>query len=134
MEGTVLAPTDVEVVALGSAIDLTVSNGPAVSAAPFKLRALTPSAFSPSRSDTIVATVAATGTGRATVVLVDAHGARLASWHKALRAGLNRLQLQLPIRVRRTLIHRPGSYWLAWTATSNGESANDRKRILMLRR
>jgi hypothetical protein len=131
---TVLAPADVEVLPLGSTIDLTVSAGPGVYEAPFKLRALAPATFRPTRSGTIVASVAVTGSGTATVLLLDTRGHRLASWRRTLHAGVNHPLLHLPAPVRKALIRRPGSYWLSWAAraTPKGDRASDRKRVLML--
>jgi hypothetical protein len=130
--GTVLSPAGVEVLPLGSAIDLTVSAGPVAYGAPFTLRALAPTLFKPARHGTIVASVAVTGAGTATVALVDSRGHQLASWHRLLHAGLNHPRLRLPPRVRAALIRRPGSYWLSWTATAKGERSSDRKLVLMV--
>ncbi|HEY5059098.1 MAG TPA: Ig-like domain-containing protein [Gaiellaceae bacterium] len=132
---TVIAPTDVEVLPLGSAIDLTVSAGPfAAAAAVFRLQALAPKVFRPTERRTIVASVAATRPGTATVVLLDAQGHRLASWRPRLHAGLNHPRLLLATRMRRMLIHRPGSYTLSWSARStfNGDRATARRRMLVV--
>ena len=131
---TVLEPAGVEVLPVGSAVDLTVSAGPGAYGAPFKLRALAPTTFRPTRSGTIVASVAVTGSGTATALLLDARGHRLAAWRRTLRPGLNHPSLRLPTRIRTLLIRRPGSYWLSWAAqaTSNGDRASDRRRVLML--
>jgi Bacterial Ig domain/Bacterial Ig-like domain/Bacterial Ig-like domain (group 3) len=132
--GTVLAPADVEVRALGSAIDLTVSAGLPPAATPFKLRALAPAVFRPTRALTILTSVAATRAGTTTVTLLDSRGHRLASWRRPLRAGLNHPQLLLPTAVRNALILRPGSYWLSWTAQTSpaGDRANDRKLVRVI--
>jgi hypothetical protein len=133
--GTVIGPADVEVLPLGSAIDLTVSAGPGiVSAAAFKIRVLTPTLFRPAQRRTIVTSVYVTGVGGAVVALLDFRGHRLASWRRPLHAGLNRAGLRLPTAVRKTLMRRPGSYILSWTATSiaRGGRASDRKRMLVI--
>ena len=131
---TVIAPADVEVLPLGSAIDLTVSAGPGSYATPFKLRVLTPTLFRPTRRRTILTSVEVTAPGTATVVLIDSRGHRLASWRRPLRPGLNHPRLRLSTLVRKALIHRPGSYWLSWEAkaTSNGDRASGRKRVLVI--
>jgi Bacterial Ig domain len=131
--GTVLAPADVEVLPIGSAIDLTVSAGPQPSAlTPFTIRALAPTHFRPAQHRTILTSIRATRAGTVTIALLDSHGARLASWRRPLRAGLNHPRLRLPTPVRQTLIRRPGTYTLTWTATSGLEQASDRNRILVL--
>jgi len=132
--GTVTGPADVEVMPLGSAIDLTVSAGPGVAtAAAFTIRVLSPTLFRPARHRTIVTSVYATGAGGATVALLDSRRHRLASWRTPLHAGLNRARLRLPTGVRNELIRRPGSYTLSWTATSSarGGRASDRRRLLV---
>ena len=131
--GTVLAPADTEVRPLGSHVDLTVSAGPEpVAFAPFRLRALGPAVFRPGRHGTIVTGVMATRTGTATIALLDARGHRLVSWRRALHAGENHPQLRLPDSVRRTLVRRPGVYWLAWTPGSQAGGATDRMRMLVI--
>ena len=82
------------------------------------------------------ASVAVTGAGTTTVVLLDGRGRRLASWRVALTAGLNHPRLVLPAAVRKALIRRPGTYWLAWAAqaTVRGDRSSDRKRVLMVSR
>ena len=130
-----IAPAGVEVLPLGSAIDLTVSAGPGGAATTaFTLRALAPTLFRPARRRTIVASVAVTGAGTATVELVDSRGHRLASWRRPLRAGLNHVRLRLPAPVRKELIQRPGPYWLSWAAeaTAEGARASDRRRLLVV--
>lgn len=117
------------------AIDLTVSAGPGGAATTaFTLRALAPTLFRPARRRTIVASVAVTGAGTATVELVDSRGHRLASWRRPLRAGLNHVRLRLPAPVRKELIQRPGPYWLSWAAeaTAEGARASDRRRLLVV--
>ena len=130
--GTVVAPADVEVLPLGSSVDLTVSTGPKqVFAAPFELHLLGPAVFRPTRGVTILASVVVTEPATTTVVLLDSHGHRLASWRRSLQAGLNHPQLRLPTSARNALIRRPGLYWLSWAAqtTPAGERASDRLRL-----
>ena len=133
--GTVIGPANVEVLPLGSAVDLTVSSGPGVrTAAQFSFRVLAPTLFRPTRRRTILTSVVVTGRSTATVALLDSHGHRLASWRRPLSAGLNHPQLRLPTPVRTALIEQPGSYYLSWTATpvSSGDPASDRKRLLVI--
>jgi hypothetical protein len=128
---TVIAPADVQVLPLGSAIDLTVSTGAGSYATPFKLRVVAPTLFRPARRRAIFTSVALTVPATATIVLLDSRGHRLASWRRPLRAGMNHPRLRLPTPVRQKLIHRPGLYWLSWsaTATSTGDRATVRKRV-----
>ena len=131
--GTVLAPADVRVVPLGASVDLTLSSGPApVGFTTLRLRALAPARFEPARRRTIPTSIDSTRPAMATVTLSDARGRRLASWRKPLRAGPNHPRLLLSTSVRRTLIQRPGVYWLSWTAGSPGDRASDRKRLLVI--
>ena len=130
---TVLAPADVRVVPLGASVDLTVSSGPRpVGFTTLRLRALAPARFEPTRRRTIPTSIDSTRPAMATVTLSDARGHRLASWRKPLRAGLNHPRLLLSTSVRRTLIRRPGVYWLSWTAGSPADRASDRKRLLVI--
>ena len=130
---TVLAPADVRVVPLGASVDLTVSGGPKpVGFTTLKLRALAPARFEPTRRRTIPTSIDSTRPATATVSLLDARGHRLASWRKPLRAGLNHPRLLLSTSVRRTLIRRPGVYWLSWKAGSPADRASDRKRLLVI--
>jgi hypothetical protein len=57
-------------------------------------------------------TLRASRTTHLTVTLTDTHGRKLASWHRVVRAGLNRLSLPLAPATR-----RPGArkLRLAWT-------------------
>jgi hypothetical protein len=133
--GMVLAPAGVEVLPLGSAVELTVSAGPVAPAVTvFRLQALAPKVFRPTQRRTILASVAVTRPGAATVVLLDPQGRRLASWRPRLLAGLNHPRLLLPTRVRKTLIHRPGAYSLSWAAkaTFRGDRASARARMLVV--
>jgi len=132
--GTVVGPAGVQVLPLGSAVDLTVSGGPA---ARFSLHALAPRVFRPMHRRTVPATVAVTGPATATVTLVDAHGHRLGSWQRRLAAGVNHPRLRLTAHTRRLLIDRPGSYWLTWAAKAVarvGGRAADRIRVRVVRR
>jgi len=132
--GTVVGPADVEVLPLGSAVDLSVSAGPA---APFTLRALAPKVFRPTHRRTIPAAVAVTGPAAATATLVDAHGHVLGLWRRTLRAGMNHPRLRLSTTARDALIRRPGSYWLTWSAkavAAVGDHATDRLRVRVVRR
>ncbi len=130
--GTVVSPSGVEVLPLGSAVDLTVSAGP--TATKFVVRALSPAFFRPSQRSTIPASVVATGSGTAVVTLVDTHGHRIASWRRKLHAGVNRVLLRISPKVRAALIRRPGPYVLTWTATSTAtnDQAGDTKRVLVV--
>jgi len=133
--GTVIGPADVKVVPVGSAVDLTVSDGPGVrTAAQFTFRLLGPAGFRPAGSRTISTSVAATARNTAAIALLDANGHRLASWRMPLRAGLNHPRLPLPARVRRALLRRPGTYYLAWTATplASGDPASGRLRVIVI--
>jgi hypothetical protein len=130
--GTVVAPADVEVLPLGSSVDLTVSTGSKQAfAAPFELDPLGPAVFRPTRAVTILASVLVTEPATTTVVLLDSHGHRLASWRRPLHAGLNHPRLRLPTSARNALIRRPGRYWLSWAAQTApaGERASDRLRL-----
>jgi chitinase len=130
--GTVLAPSDVEVQPLGSAVDLTVSAGLEVSA-PFALRVLEQAVFRPAQRLTIPTAVAVTEPATTTVTLFDARGKRLATWRRPLATGLNHPLLRLPAVVRASLIQRPGVYWLSWAARATADSgqARDRKRLVV---
>jgi hypothetical protein len=126
--GTVVGPADVEVLPLGSRVDLAVSTGPKHAAAvPFRLQPLGPATFRPTRGMTIGGAVAVTKPATVTIALVDPHGRRLATWSRPLRAGLNYPQLRLPTSARNLLIRHPGLYWLSWVAA--GEQANERLRL-----
>jgi len=132
--GTVVGPAGVQVLPLGSAVDLTVSGGPA---ARFTLRALAPRVFRPTHRRTMPSTVAVTGSATATATLVDARGHLLGSWQRRLAAGVNHPRLRLTAHTRRLLIDRPGSYWLTWAAkavASVGDHAADRIRVRVVRR
>ena len=98
------------------------------------VRALSPTFFRPTQRSTIPASVAATGSGSAVVALVDTHGHRIASWHRKLHAGVNRVLLRISPRVRTALIRRPGPYVLAWKAksTATSDQAGDTKRVLVV--
>ena len=130
--GTVLGPTDVEVLLLGSTIDLTVSAGPA--AVTFAVHALAPTIFRPTTRRTLPASVWAAAAGTAVVTLVDGHGHRIASWRRTLHAGVNHVLLRMSRQVRRRLIHRPGPYVLRWAATAaaTDDRAADSKRVFVL--
>ena len=111
-------PRDVESSARS---EVSISLSPAPRPAGFttlKLRALAPARFEPTRRRTILTSIDSTRQATATVSLSDARGRRLASWRKPLRAGLNHPRLLLSTSVRRTLIRRPGVYWLSWKAGS----------------
>ena len=95
-------------------------------------RALAPARFEPTRRRTILTSIDSTRPATATVTLSDARGHRLASWRKPLRAGLNHPRLLLSTSVRRTLIQRPGVYWLSWKAGSPADRASVRKRLLVI--
>ena len=131
--GTVLAPADVEVLPLGSAVDLTVSAGPGVSPAPFQIHALGPSTFRPTSGDD-PGPVAATEPATTTVVLLDSRGQRIASWSRTLHAGLNHPRLRLPTSARNPLIRHPGRYSLSWDAQtlSKDDRASDRVSMLVV--
>ena len=130
--GTVVEPTDVEVLPLGSAVDLTVSAGPG--AVTFAVHALSPTVFRPTKRRTIPASVAATAGGTATVTLFDADGHAIASWRRTLHAGVNHVLLRMSPKVRRRLIHRPGPYVLRWTAiaAATDDQAGDSKRVFVV--
>jgi hypothetical protein len=130
--GTVVAPADVEVLPLGSSVDLTVSTGPKQAfAAPFQLHPLGPAVFRPTHAVTILTSVVVTEPATTTVVLLDSHGHRLASWRRQLHAGLNGPRLRLPTSARNALIRGPGLYWLSWAAQTApaGERASGRLRL-----
>jgi hypothetical protein len=128
----VLGPSDIEVLPLGSTVDLTVSAGP--QAAAFTLRALSPRFFRPAKRRTILASAVANAAGIATITLVDARGHRIASWQRPLHPGVNKVRLRMSTKTRKQLIHRPGLYLLTWTAlaTSSNDHANDRRRVLVV--
>jgi hypothetical protein len=130
--GTVVAPADVEVLPLGSSVNLTVSTGPEHAVAvPFELQPLGPAVFRPTRNVTIRAAVTVTEPATATIALVDPDGRRLATWRRPLRTGLNQPQLTLPTSARKALIRHPGLYWLSWAAqtTPAGGRASERLRL-----
>ena len=129
---TVIAPADVEVLPLGSSVDLTVSTGDKQAfAAPFELHPIGPAVFRPTRAVTILASVDVTEPATTTVVLLDSHGHWLASWRRPLHAGLNQPRLRLPTSARNALIRRPGPYWLSWAAQTApaGERVSGRLRL-----
>ncbi len=130
--GTVVAPADVEVLPLGSTVHLSVSAGSEqVFAVPFQLQPLGPAVFRPTRGVTIHAAATVTEPATTTIALVDVHGRRLATWRRALGAGVNHPLLRLPTSARKALIRHPGLYWLSWAAqtTPNGARASERLRL-----
>jgi hypothetical protein len=130
--GTVLAPSDVRVLALGSHVDLVVAETRQVTGlAPLVVRALGPVRFDAARLATIVGAVASTRAGLATVELADARGKRLQAWRTQLSPGVNHPQLRLLPTVRRLLVQKPRTYWLTWTVTANGERRSDRARAIV---
>jgi hypothetical protein len=114
--GTVVGPTDLVTAPVGSVLPLEVSAGPGQVATKFFFAVVGTKRLVLAQRRFIGVHLSSTRATMLSATLVNAHGARVYTWHVTAKAGVSIAKLTLPKSV-----HKPGRYVLLWTATSSGD-------------
>jgi hypothetical protein len=123
--GTIIGPEGLVLGEQGSAIDVTVAPGGALTRLAFKV--VTAPKFRPSKRSKIAARVSLSRAARVTAQLLNPRHVKLCGWRFTLKAGRRIIKLRVPRRVRRS-----GVYTLRWTARSGRETVSRRMTIRLV--
>jgi hypothetical protein len=124
--GTVIAPTELDVAAVGASIDVVVAAGGAAGTA-FVFRVASATTMSWKKGGTLVARIHATRAALVTTTLSRPQRRALYRWHFRVKAGASIVRLHLPRQIR-----RPGYYWFTWVAQSGSDRVVRRIRVQLL--
>jgi hypothetical protein len=123
--GTITGPAGLVLAEQGSAIDLTVASGSALTR--LVLKVVTAPKFKPTARPRIAARVSVTRAARVTAELFDPRHVKLYSWRFTIKAGRSIIKLRLPRQVRRS-----GVYSMRWTARSGRDTVSRRITIRLV--
>jgi hypothetical protein len=123
--GTITGPAGLVLAEQGSAIDVTVASGGALTRLVFKV--VTAPKFKPAARRTIAARISVTRAARVTAVLFDPRRVKLYTWRFNVKAGRSIRKLRVPRQVRRS-----GVYSMQWTARSGRETISRRITIRLV--
>jgi hypothetical protein len=123
--GTITGPVGLVLAEQGSAIDVTVAAGGALTRLVFKV--VTAPRFKPAARRSIAARVSLTRAARVTAQLFDPRHVKLYTWRFNVKAGRSIIKLRLPRQVRRS-----GAYSMRWTARSGRETSSRRLTIRLV--
>jgi hypothetical protein len=125
--GTISGPAGLALAEQGSAIDITVSSGSALTG--LVLKVTTAPRIKPSVRKKIAARVSVTRAARVTAELFSPRRVKLYTWRYSAKAGQSIVKLRLPRQVR-----RPGVYTMRWTARSGRETISRKITIRFMAR
>jgi len=123
--GTVTGPVGLVLAEQGSAIDLTVASGGALTRLVFKV--VTAPKFKPATRPRIAARISVTRVARVTAELFSPRHVKLYTWRFTVKAGRSIIKLRVPRQVRRS-----GIYSMRWTARSGRETISRRITIRLV--
>jgi hypothetical protein len=123
--GTVTGPAGLVLAEEGSAIDLTVAPGGALSRLVFRVH--TAPKFKPSARKKIAARITVTRAARVTAELFSPRGVKIYTWRFSVKAGRSIVKLNIPRQVRRA-----GVYSMRWTARAGRDTVSSRIKLRML--
>jgi Bacterial Ig domain/Bacterial Ig-like domain len=123
--GTITGPAGLVLAEQGTAIDLTVASGGALTRLVFKV--VTAPVFRPAARRTIAARVSVTRAASVTAELFDPRHVKLYTWRFTVKAGRSIIKLRVPQQVRRS-----GVYSMRWTAHSGRETVSRRITIRLV--